>query len=72
MCEIICDIYESLQGMTCIVYCRLQFGLGVDPNDEDSRVAIMVWNTCAFTIQSIGKLLGLNFFCYIFCLVIMK
>lgn len=33
----------------------LQFGLGVDPDDENVRVPIMVWNTCAFSIQSIGK-----------------
>lgn len=27
-------------------------GLGVDPNEEDSRVPILVWETCSYTIQS--------------------
>ncbi|XP_059148021.1 E3 ubiquitin-protein ligase UBR2-like isoform X2 [Physella acuta] len=26
------------------------FGLGVDPDDENPRVPVMAWNTCAFTI----------------------
>jgi len=30
--------------------------LGVDPDDENSRVPMMVWSTCAFSIISIGKL----------------
>ncbi|XP_053394416.1 E3 ubiquitin-protein ligase UBR2-like isoform X2 [Mercenaria mercenaria] len=33
------------------------FGLGVDPDDDNSRVSIMVWNTCAFSIQSIEQIL---------------
>uniref|UniRef100_A0A8C9VUT3 E3 ubiquitin-protein ligase n=1 Tax=Scleropages formosus TaxID=113540 RepID=A0A8C9VUT3_SCLFO len=32
-------------------------GLKVPPNELDSRVPIMSWNTCAFTIQAVGKLL---------------
>ncbi|XP_015779169.1 PREDICTED: LOW QUALITY PROTEIN: E3 ubiquitin-protein ligase UBR2-like [Acropora digitifera] len=27
-------------------------GLGVDPNEEDSRVPVLVWKACAYTIQS--------------------
>ncbi|KAL4237392.1 hypothetical protein ACF0H5_002110 [Mactra antiquata] len=33
------------------------FGLDLRPNDDDVRVVIMVWNTCAFTIQSIEQIL---------------
>ncbi|XP_060594831.1 E3 ubiquitin-protein ligase UBR2-like isoform X1 [Ruditapes philippinarum] len=33
------------------------FGLGVDPDDDNARVPIMVWNTCAFSIQSIEQIL---------------
>ena len=34
----------------------LQIGLGVHPDDENIRVPIMAWTTCAYTIISIGKL----------------
>lgn len=27
-------------------------GLGVDPNDEDKRVPVLVWEACGYTIQS--------------------
>lgn len=27
-------------------------GLGVDPNDDDKRVPLLVWEACAYTIQS--------------------
>lgn len=30
-------------------------GLKVNPNEEDPRVPIMCWGSCAYTIQSIGK-----------------
>uniref|UniRef100_A0A8C5KN28 E3 ubiquitin-protein ligase n=1 Tax=Jaculus jaculus TaxID=51337 RepID=A0A8C5KN28_JACJA len=30
-------------------------GLKVHPNEEDPRVPIMCWGSCAYTIQSIGK-----------------
>lgn len=30
-------------------------GLKVHPNEEDPRVPIMCWSSCAYTIQSIGK-----------------
>ncbi|XP_052769327.1 E3 ubiquitin-protein ligase UBR2-like isoform X1 [Mya arenaria] len=30
-------------------------GLGVEPDDENPRVPIMVWNTCAFSIMSLEQ-----------------
>lgn len=30
-------------------------GLKVHPNEQDPRVPIMCWGSCAYTIQSIGK-----------------
>lgn len=30
-------------------------GLKVHPNEEDPRVPIMCWGSCAYTIQSIGE-----------------
>lgn len=32
-------------------------GLKVHPNEEDPRVPIMCWGSCAYTIQSIGETL---------------
>lgn len=29
-------------------------GLKVNPNDQDQRVPVLIWSTCAYTIQSIG------------------
>ncbi|XP_056148374.1 E3 ubiquitin-protein ligase UBR2 [Lampris incognitus] len=34
-----------------------KIGLKVNPNDQDSRVPIMSWASCAYTIQSIERLL---------------
>ncbi|XP_005107156.1 E3 ubiquitin-protein ligase UBR2 isoform X1 [Aplysia californica] len=31
------------------------FGLGVEPDDENSRVPVMAWNTCAFTVQALEQ-----------------
>ncbi|XP_051008809.1 E3 ubiquitin-protein ligase UBR2 isoform X1 [Acomys russatus] len=33
-------------------------GLKTDPNDEDPRVPIMCWGSCAYTIQSIERILS--------------
>lgn len=30
-------------------------GLNVPPNETDPRLPIMTWNTCAYTIQCLGK-----------------
>ncbi|TMS01665.1 E3 ubiquitin-protein ligase UBR2 [Larimichthys crocea] len=32
-------------------------GLKVNPNEQDHRVPVLVWSTCAYTIQSIERLL---------------
>ena len=32
----------------------LQIGLGVNPDEENSRVPIMAWNTCAYSIMTTG------------------
>lgn len=29
-------------------------GLKVNPNEQDPRVPVLSWSTCAYTIQSIG------------------
>lgn len=29
-------------------------GLKVNPNEQDQRVPVLIWSTCAYTIQSIG------------------
>lgn len=29
-------------------------GLKVNPNEQDHRVPVLIWSTCAYTIQSIG------------------
>lgn len=35
-------------------------GLKVHPNEEDPRVPIMCWGSCAFTIQAIGNIYSLK------------
>ena len=30
-------------------------GLKVNPNEQDHRVPVLIWSTCAYTIQSIGN-----------------
>ncbi|XP_025104421.1 E3 ubiquitin-protein ligase UBR2-like isoform X2 [Pomacea canaliculata] len=42
-------LQEMMQKFAKDVYV---FGLGVKPDDENPRVPIMVWNTCAFTIMA--------------------
>ena len=32
-----------------------QVGLDVMPDDDNERVPILAWNTCAYTIQVTGK-----------------
>uniref|UniRef100_H3C3Y1 E3 ubiquitin-protein ligase n=1 Tax=Tetraodon nigroviridis TaxID=99883 RepID=H3C3Y1_TETNG len=32
-------------------------GLNVNPNEQDQRIPVLVWSTCAYTIQSIERLL---------------
>ena len=47
-----------------------QFGLGVKPDDDNARVPVMTWNTCAFTIMSFGQntfLFGLFVVCLSVC-----
>ncbi|ESO96461.1 hypothetical protein LOTGIDRAFT_115669, partial [Lottia gigantea] len=48
---------EMMKKFARDVYC---FGLGVEPDDENGRVPIMAWSTCAFTIQSIEQTLELE------------
>ncbi|BFZ11988.1 hypothetical protein BsWGS_15028 [Bradybaena similaris] len=38
---------EMIKKFARDVYC---FGLGVEPDDENHRVPVMAWNTCAYTI----------------------
>lgn len=47
-------------------------GLKVHPNEEDPRVPIMCWGSCAYTIQTIGNilvpyLLFIYILTYLFC-----
>ncbi|KAL8590352.1 hypothetical protein ACOMHN_006468 [Nucella lapillus] len=46
---------EMMQKFAKDVYV---FGLGVKPDDENPRVPVMCWNTCAFTIMSFEQDLG--------------
>ncbi|XP_048456442.1 E3 ubiquitin-protein ligase UBR1 [Rhincodon typus] len=48
------SIVEILQLFATAVY---RVGLKVAPNEADSRVPLMAWNACAFTIQSIENIL---------------
>ncbi len=36
-------------------------GLKVNPNEQDQRVPVLIWSTCAYTIQSIGIFLEGSF-----------
>uniref|UniRef100_A0A8C9PXW8 E3 ubiquitin-protein ligase n=1 Tax=Spermophilus dauricus TaxID=99837 RepID=A0A8C9PXW8_SPEDA len=47
---------ESIKEMlTTFGTATYKVGLKVHPNEEDPRVPIMCWGSCAYTIQSIGK-----------------
>nr|KAG5712905.1 hypothetical protein BaRGS_007502 [Batillaria attramentaria] len=46
---------EMMQKFAKDVYV---FGLGVKPDDENPRVPVMTWNTCAFTIMSFEQYLA--------------
>ncbi|XP_048393035.2 E3 ubiquitin-protein ligase UBR1 isoform X2 [Stegostoma tigrinum] len=48
------SIVEMLLLFATAVY---RVGLKVAPNEADSRVPLMAWNACAFTIQSIENIL---------------
>ncbi|CAL8258816.1 unnamed protein product [Lota lota] len=49
---------SSIQGMiTTFGTATYKIGLKVHPNDQDPRVPIMSWASCAYTIQSIERLL---------------
>ncbi|XP_072425540.1 E3 ubiquitin-protein ligase UBR1 isoform X1 [Chiloscyllium punctatum] len=49
------SIVEMLQLFATAVF---RVGLKVAPNEADSRVPLMAWNACAFTIQSIENILN--------------
>ncbi|KAG7260794.1 hypothetical protein CRUP_006366 [Coryphaenoides rupestris] len=52
---------SSIQGMiTTFGTATYKIGLKVHPNDQDPRVPIMSWASCAYTIQSIGRLSELS------------
>ncbi|CAF4777803.1 unnamed protein product, partial [Rotaria sp. Silwood1] len=36
------------------------FGLNVDPDDDNDRIPIILWTSCAYTIQSIEQLLRID------------
>uniref|UniRef100_A0A8C4YW10 E3 ubiquitin-protein ligase n=1 Tax=Gadus morhua TaxID=8049 RepID=A0A8C4YW10_GADMO len=49
---------SSLQGMiTTFGTATYKVGLKVHPNDQDPRVPVMSWASCAYTIQTIERLL---------------
>uniref|UniRef100_H2ZUK3 E3 ubiquitin-protein ligase n=1 Tax=Latimeria chalumnae TaxID=7897 RepID=H2ZUK3_LATCH len=49
---------DSIQEMLVLfATAAYRVGLKVAPNEADPRVPVMVWSTCAFTIQSIENLL---------------
>ncbi|KAJ3610249.1 hypothetical protein NHX12_022343 [Muraenolepis orangiensis] len=55
--SVACPI-SSIQGMiTTFGTATYKIGLKVHPNDQDPRVPIMSWASCAYTIQSIERLL---------------
>ncbi|XP_023577001.1 E3 ubiquitin-protein ligase UBR2 [Octodon degus] len=57
---------ESIKEMlTTFGTATYKVGLKVHPNEEDPRVPIMCWGSCAYTIQSIGKRFTA---CMVFCL----
>jgi hypothetical protein len=41
-------------GNVFVLFCR-QFGLNVRPDDDNVRVPVLAWNTCAFTLMSFGQ-----------------
>lgn len=46
---------ESIKEMlTTFGTATYKVGLKVHPNEEDPRVPIMCWGSCAYTIQTIG------------------
>ena len=47
-----CEVF-----FTCVI---LQTGLGVHPDDENIRVPVMAWSTCAFTIMTTGSVQPLD------------
>jgi len=51
------SIRERLLHFAKNVY---KFGLNVDPNDESERIPIILWTSCAYTIQSIEQLLRVD------------
>ncbi|KAJ8313258.1 hypothetical protein KUTeg_009175 [Tegillarca granosa] len=51
------DLKEMMKKFSRDVY---SFGLKVEPDDKNERVPIVVWNTCAFTIQTIEQFLRLE------------
>ncbi|CAF4380383.1 unnamed protein product, partial [Rotaria magnacalcarata] len=36
------------------------FGLNVDPDEDNDRIPIVLWTSCAYTIQSIEQLLRID------------
>ena len=40
--------------MTTFSMSAYKVGLKVNPNEQDQRVPVLSWSTCAYTIQSIG------------------
>lgn len=51
------SIKEMLTTFGTAVY---KVGLKVHPNEEDPRVPLMCWGSCAYTIQSIGERSGVG------------
>ena len=49
-------VWESIILLAIELFVSAQVGLHVMPHDDDSRMAILAWNTCAYTIQVTGKL----------------
>ena len=47
-------INSGIERVKCCLFVCHQVGLGVDPNDEDKRVPVLVWEACGYTIQSGG------------------
>ncbi|CAF4308834.1 unnamed protein product, partial [Rotaria sp. Silwood2] len=51
------SIRERLMNFAKNVYV---FGLNVDPDDDNDRIPIILWTSCAYTIQSIEQLLRID------------
>lgn len=45
------SISEMITTFTMSTY---KVGLKVNPNEQDQRVPVLIWSTCAYTIQCIG------------------